>query len=74
MLLKRRNALLGDLKTMSSNSSESDQVKAERLLAAIELTYESPPSKVPRLALWDPYLNLTRAHAAQNQPAKVVHR
>lgn len=71
-LLKRRSALLGDLKTTALNSSGLDLAKAERLLAAIELTYKSPPSKVPRLALWDPYLYLTRAHAAQNRPAKVV--
>lgn len=71
-LLKRRSTLLGDLQTTALNSSGLDPAKAERLLAAIELTYKSPPSKVPRLALWDPYLHLTRAHAAQNRPAKVV--
>ncbi len=71
-LLKRRTALLGDLKTTALHSSGLDLAKAERLLANIELTYKSPPSKVPRLALWDPYLLLTRAYAAQNHPAKVV--
>ncbi len=64
--------MLGDLKTTALNSNGLDPAKAERLLSAIELTYKSPPSEVPRLALWDPYLRLTRAYAAQNQPVKVV--
>src|SRR5207248_2968543 len=49
-----------------------DAAKAERLLAAIELTYKAPPSKVPRLALWAPFLRLTRVYAKQSQPTKVV--
>jgi len=71
-LLKRRDALRGDLNTTLLNASAIDAAKAERLLAAIEQTYKSPPSKVPRLALWDPYLLLARVYAAQKQPAKVV--
>jgi hypothetical protein len=35
-------------------------------------TYKSPPSKVPRLDLWDPYLFLTRLHAARKDLQKVV--
>jgi len=70
-MLNRRNALREDLKT-ALDASGPDVVKAQRLLATIELTYKSPPSKVPRLALWDPFLLLTRIYAAQNQPVKVV--
>jgi hypothetical protein len=71
-LLKRRDALLRDLKTTLANTSEIDVVKAERLIAAAKQTYKSPPSKVPRLVLWDQYLLLARVYAAQNQPIKVV--
>jgi hypothetical protein len=70
-MLKKRDTLRGDLKTALSPSG-LDAAKAQRLLAAIELTHKSPPSQVPRLALWDPYLRLTRIYAAQNQPGKVM--
>lgn len=71
-LLKRRDALLRDLKTTFANTSGIDVAKAERLIAAVEQTYKSSPSKVPRLALWDPCLLLARVYAAQKQPIKVV--
>ena len=63
--------MLEDLKT-ALDPGGLDLAKAERLLTAIELTYKSPPSKVPRLAVWEPYLRLTRAHAKQYRPAKVI--
>ena len=71
-LVKRRDALRRDLKTTLLNTSGIGAAKAERLLAAVEQTYKSPPSKVPRLALWDSYLLLARVYAAQKQPAKAV--
>jgi hypothetical protein len=72
-LLRRREALRGDLKTALLNTGGAiDAAKAERLLGALEQTYKSPPSKVPRLALWDPYLVLARLYAAQKQPAKAA--
>ena len=70
-LLKKRDALCGDLKTTLKNASGIDAAKAEGLLAAIEQTYDSPPSKIPRLALSYPYLLVARDYAAQN-PAKSV--
>jgi hypothetical protein len=70
-LLKRRDALRGDLGAVL-NASGLDAAKVERLLAAIEPTYKSPSSEVPRLALWAPYLRLTRIYAMQGQPAKVL--
>lgn len=71
-LLKRRNTLLRDLKEVLKGPGKVDLAKAERLLAAAEQTYKFPPSKVPRLRLWDPYLLMTRLYAAQNNPPKVV--
>lgn len=71
-LLKKREALLGDLKTTFSSPGGHDPAKAERLLAALERTYSSPPTKAPRLALWTQYMKLTRIHASQSQPAKVI--
>jgi hypothetical protein len=71
-LLKRRNVLRRDLKTTLLNTSGINAAKAERLLTAVEQTYISPRSKVPRLALWDSYLLLVRVYAAQKQPAKAV--
>jgi hypothetical protein len=71
-LLRRRETLRGNLKTVLQSSTGVDLAKAERLLTAIEQTYKSPPSKVPRLDLWDPYLFLIRLHAARKDPQKVV--
>jgi hypothetical protein len=71
-LLKRRDSLGKDLKTTLLNTSEIDAAKAERLIAAAEQTYKSPPSEVPRLALWYSYLLLARVYAAQKQPEKAV--
>ena len=69
---KRREALMGDLLVVFQNPSRFDVDKAERIAAAIEATYKSRVSEVPRLALHDPYLQITRAYAAINQPVKVV--
>ena len=71
-LVKRRDALRRDLKTTLLNTSGIDAAKAERLLAAVEQTYQSPPSKVPRLALWDSYSRLARFYATQKQATKAV--
>jgi len=70
-ILKRRDALREDLK-IALTASVLDVAKTERLLASIERTYEFPPSRVPRLALWAPYLRLMRTYVAVNQPVKVL--
>lgn len=61
-----------DPKTTLLNTSGINAAKAERLLTAVEQTYISPRSKVPRLALWDSYLLLVRVYTAQKQPAKAA--
>jgi hypothetical protein len=71
-LLKRRETLHGDLKVVLQRQSGIDLAKAERLLAATEQTYKSSQSKIPRLDLWDRYLQITRLYAARNNPQKVV--
>ncbi|KAL8823300.1 MAG: hypothetical protein Q9191_005988 [Dirinaria sp. TL-2023a] len=68
----KRNGLLRDLKDAIGARGGLDLAKAERLLAALEKTYSVPASEVPRLALWDPYLLLTRACSANQEPEKVI--
>jgi SET domain-containing protein len=70
-MLKRRDALRGDLKT-ALDASILDVAKTERLLVAIELTYKFPPSEVPRLALWEAYHSLMHAYVMENQPVKLL--
>lgn len=71
-LLRRREVLLGDLYAAAEAPGGIDVAKGERLLEAIEKTYKAPPDRVPRLALWDPYLLLTRIYQVQDRPEKVV--
>ena len=70
--LKKRNALLGDLKTAFPASRVPDISKAERLLAALEKTYRTPSTLVPRLALYDSYCAVFQIYVVQNQPEKVL--
>jgi hypothetical protein len=70
-VFKKRNVLHGDLKA-ALNTSGLDVAKVERLLTAIESTYKLPSSKVPRLALWVPYLHLMRTYAVGNDLAKLA--
>ena len=44
----------------------------ERLLAAIEQTYTVPAAMAPRLALWDPYLALTRVYVSNEGPERTI--
>jgi hypothetical protein len=50
-LLKRRDALYRDLKTMLLNTSRIDAANAKCLLAAAKQTYKSLLSEIPQLAL-----------------------
>jgi len=68
----KRKALLQDLKNAFSASNGADLPKAQRLLAVLEKTYSIPAPAVPRLALWDPYLLLTRFHSAQKNHHKSI--
>jgi hypothetical protein len=65
-VLKKRNVLKAALNTSGL------EAKVERLLTAIESTYKLPSSKVPRLAIWIPYLHLMRAYAVGNDLAKLA--
>jgi len=71
-LSSKRLALLLDLKAAFDSQTGADLPKAERILDAIEKTYSAPASGVPRLALWDPYLLLTRIYSSKNQQEKVI--
>lgn len=68
----KRLALLKDLKAAFGSQTGADLPKAERILDAIEKTYSAPASDVPPLALWDPYLLLTRIYSSKNQQDKVI--
>ena len=63
-VLKKRNVLKAALNTSGL------EAKVERLLTATESTYKLPSSKVPRLAIWIPYLHLMREYAVGNDLAK----
>ena len=75
-VVANRNGLRQDLMEAFHHSRRADGgpdlAKAERLLAALEKTYSMPATAVPRLALWDPYLFLTRSYSVQQEPRKVV--
>lgn len=68
----RRLALLGDLEAAFSDQRGANLPKTERILDAIGKTYSAPAISVPRLALWDPYLLLTRMYSSNNQQEKVI--
>jgi len=70
-LLKRRNNLLGDLKT-TLNAAKVDTAKAERILASIDQTYKQPPTDIPRLQLLKPYNLLASIYSEQRNPEKLV--
>jgi hypothetical protein len=70
-LLDKRSALLGDLQTTLS-TSKVVVANAERLLSALDKTYKSAPSKVPRLQLWQRHLHLARIYAERQDAAKAV--
>jgi SET domain len=69
---KKREVLLSDLEADFMAPSGAQLPKIERLLTALEQTYKTSSAQVPRLALWEPYLLLTRMYAAQNQIEKAI--
>lgn len=70
---KSRTALLDELEASFKDQMEFQFSKAEKLLAAIEQTYTVPAIEVPRLALWQPYLFVTRCYAENRHPQGVVN-
>ncbi|KAL8713675.1 MAG: hypothetical protein Q9220_002201 [cf. Caloplaca sp. 1 TL-2023] len=72
-VLSRRLALLKDFEAaFGDRTIAADLPQAERLLEAIEKTYSAPAKDVPRLALWEHYLLLTRIYSSKNQQDKVI--
>ena len=71
-VLSRRRNLLEDLKAVFGSQTGPDLSKAERILDAVDKTYSEPATEVPRLALWDPYVLLTRIYSSRNQQDKVI--
>ncbi|KAL2040023.1 hypothetical protein N7G274_007426 [Stereocaulon virgatum] len=68
----KRAALLQDLAVALNNPDSADLPKAERLLATMQKTYTAPATEVPRFALRDPYLVLTRLYNSQKQHDKAI--
>ncbi|KAL2036470.1 hypothetical protein N7G274_010805 [Stereocaulon virgatum] len=68
----KRLALLEALKAAFGNRTSADLPKAERILNAVEKTYTELATDLPRLALWHPYLLLTRIYCSKNQQDKVI--
>ncbi len=68
----KRFALLNDLQSVSNNKESIDLPKAERVAAAIEQTYTSPATTLPRLALCDFYLGLTQVLDSNNKLAHAI--
>ncbi|KAL9044992.1 MAG: hypothetical protein Q9214_001912 [Letrouitia sp. 1 TL-2023] len=71
-VLNKRFALLEDLKAAFGSGITVNLPRMERTLKAIEKTYSAPASEVPRLALCDPCLLLTRIYTSMMQQNKVI--
>lgn len=70
--LQNRAALLDELESSFKHFSGVQLPKAETLLAALEKTYSMPAVEVPRLAIWQPYLFMTRQYVGLNNPQKTI--
>ena len=71
-VIRKRADLLKDLTSAFGTGADPNLPKAERILSALEKTYSAPARIVPRLALWDPYLLLTRCYQLRNEHEKTV--
>lgn len=71
-VLRHRDALLDDLESSFKDFEQVQLPKAEKILAALENTYALPAVNVPRLAIWQPYLFITRQYVAQNRPEETI--
>lgn len=69
---KHRVDLRKDLESSFKNFREVDLPKAETALTALEKTYSVPAVEVPRLAIWQPYLFVTRRYAELNNAEKTI--
>ena len=71
-VFKNRLGLLKDLDAALDTQTDVNLEKVDRIMAAIEKSYTAPASEVPRLALWAPYLLLSRNYCMNNQQDKVI--
>ena len=69
--MKKRQALLADLKSSLQGTREPDVARIERLATAIGRTYQKPARDVPQIALYDKYLLLAHAYATRRDALKV---
>ena len=70
---KKRAALLKEWGVAAKHVvGETGLAHMESLLAAIEQTYTAPAAMAPRLALWDPYLALTRVYVSNEGPERTI--
>ena len=70
---KKRAALLKEWDVAAKHVvGETGLANIERLLAALEQTYTVPAAMAPRLALWDPYLALTRVYVSNEGPERTI--
>ena len=56
----------------NNGADDPNLPNAERILSALEKTYAAPARVVPRLALWNPYLLLTRCYQLRNEHEKTA--
>lgn len=68
----KRFALLKDQQSAIDNREGIDLSKAERVCAAIEQTYTSPATTIPRHALGHFYLGLTQSYSSNRKVAHAI--
>lgn len=70
--LQRRTDLLKELEMSFKHFEEADLLKAEKLLGDLERTYSVSAVELPRIAIWQPYLFVTRQYAERKKPEKTI--
>jgi hypothetical protein len=67
-----RKRLMEQLKPAFENPRGIQTDKVERLLDALNASYKTPATEVPRLLLWDPQLGLTNAYYVKKNMGKAL--
>ena len=70
--LARRKRLRNDVLNHFQSPKALNEAEVEATLLMLAETYSRPASEVPRILLWDLYLDLSRAYAKHNQPKKAI--
>ncbi|KAG0649328.1 SET and MYND domain-containing 4 [Hyphodiscus hymeniophilus] len=71
-VIAQRNSLRAEAKKLYQSRRKLDTAKLEKVLASIASSYTQAPSKVPRLAIWDPLLAMAQIYTSQNHFTKVI--